>query len=231
MYDSGEFSKNVTNGSFKNIYPGNYIVKTKTIDGVTYTDSIDIVVSLDPYYGKFDGSAILKTHHVGIIPYTHLGYSVMNTTNTAVGGYYYSYLRNTTLPKYLTGYKNAYGANHFLTFGELISNAIDGNAAAFTHVSTGRSKSWGWYKTQITTMSEIQVCGSMTYSCGVDVGEANNQLAAFRIDHTLQNYQNGSFWLRGVAGMEEFSMSHGYGFIGCNVASTSYGVCPLLLLY
>ena len=232
MYDSGEFSKNVSDGSFKGIYPGCYIKKTKTIDGTTYTDHIDMIVSLDPYYSKFTGSSdYIYTHHVGIIPYYVLGKSVMNQSDTSKGGYASSYLRNITLSKYLTGYKNAYGASHFLTFGELISTEVNNSSPSALQESTGIASRWNWYETQITTMSEVQVYGSVAVSGTMDVGEACTQLEAFQYNHELQNFIHGAFWLRGVSSSTGFSVSGNRGYAYSNNSSISYYVRPLLLLY
>ena len=230
MYDSGEFSKNVADGSFKGIYPGCYIIKTKTIDGVTYTDHIDMIVSLDPYYGKWNGTSHISTHHIGIVPFTLLGKSYMNSKDVTSGGFKSSYMVNTTLPKYLIGYKNAYGADHFLTFASLITNSINDTADASVD-GTSRSNGWEWLITQITLLSEVQVYGSTIFGSSYDTGEACNQLDAFRYKYALQNYQFGDFWLRGIAKSGYFTYSDGHGYTGFTKASSSLYVRPLLLLY
>ena len=227
MYDSGEFSKNVSDGSFKGIYPGCYIKKTKVIDSETYIDHIDIIMSLDPYYGKNNGSGeFITTHHVALIPYNRIGISKMNSTNIVTGGYYSSYMRNTTLPKYLTGYKNAYGSSHFLTFGELISNRVGTSGTL-----DGRSTGWTWCVTQITLMGEIQVYGSTIFSSEYDIGEACTQLEAFRLNPILQQFDHGGFWLRGVANTVSFSEASGNGNSDASGATNTYRVRPLFLLY
>ena len=231
MYNNGEFSTNVANGSFKNIFPGCYIKKTKTIDGTTYTDSIDIIVSLDPYYGKWNGSSYITTHHVGIVPFTLLGTSYMNSTNITTGGFKSTYMHNTTLPKYLTGYKNAYGASHFLTFGELISNNANENVPAPATDGLGRTNSWEWVITQITLLSEVQVYGCMVFSSAYDVGEACKQLEAFQYNHELQTFRTGHSWLRGVVNVNSFTASGYDGKPDAVMAGFSLYVRPLLLLY
>ena len=230
MYNSGKFSENVKNGTFEGIYPGCFIQKTKIIDGITYTNAIDMIVSLDPYYGKYNGSSYITTHHVGIVPFTLLGTSYMNSTNITTGGYKATYMRNTTLPKYLTGYKTAYGEKHFLTFGELISNSINTSAPSISDWK-GCSNGWEWCSTQITTMSEVQVYGSTIFGSGYDVGEACNQLDAFRYNHSLQNFNNGYFWLRGIMSASKFTDSYYGGYADASQASDSLYVRPLLLLY
>ena len=220
MWNSGEFSKNVADGSFKGIYPGCYIKKAKTIDGVTYTDCSDVIVSLDPYYNKLSGDARITTHHVGIIPWGIIGKSCMNTTDTTTGGYYSSYMRNTTLPKYLTGYKNAYGSDHFLTFKQRISSSINASSGSVNGVV--------WVATQITLLTEAQIFGCNIFSSGYDIGEGYSQLALFKLTNNINRYD---FWLRGVSELKYFSMFNSADFPSESLASNNFYVRPLLLLY
>ena len=232
-YNSGDFSKWVASGKFYNIFPGCYIRKTKVIDGVTYTNHIDIIAECDPYLGKWNGSnAYNTTHHVAIVPYDHLGTSYMNSTNTSEGGFVGSYLYNTTLPKYLTGYKNAYGSGHFLTFGSLLTKTVNKTATAPGCTAwTGVATDWAWYQVQITLLSEVQAYGSRVWGGSYDVGEGNSQLAAFRLNQQLLHFKNGAWWLRAVTSSTYFARATSYGDAGAWSASLVRFVRPLLLLY
>ena len=232
-WNNGDFSKWVASGKFTNIFPGCYVVKTKTIDGVTYTNHIDMVGSCDPYYKKWNGKdGYINTHHVGFIPWTALGTSCMNQTNTTEGGFKGSYMYNTTLPKYLTGYKNAYGSGHFLTFGNLITTGISSTAPAPGCTSwTGVANAWEWYQTQITLLSEVQVYGSRVWGGAYDVGEGNSQLAAFRFDQRVVNFNIAHCWLRAVTSPTAFANADSTGDAATWGASNLACVRPLLLLY
>ena len=232
-WNSGDVNKWIASGKFTNIFPGCYIRKTKTIDGVTYTDHIDIIVECDPYLGKGDGNnSFITQHHVAVVPYEHLGTSYMNAANTSEGGFVNSYLYKTTLPKYLAGYKNAYGAGHILTFGSLLSNKTNATAVAPGCTAwTGIAIDWAWYSVQITLLSEVQVYGSRVWGGSYDVGEANSQLAAFRLNQQLLHFKNGTFWLRAVTSLTHFAHAGSYGDAGNWHASNVRFVRPLLLLY
>ena len=240
MYNDGSFTTAMKNGDFSNIHVGDYIVKDITIDGTKYASHIDVIVDLDSYYGKYNpalnngSGGYINQHHVGIIPYNRLGTAVrMNSTNTTTGGFKGSEMYTTTLPKYLTAYKNAYGSSHFLQFGNLISDSVDSNIVSPGCGSwKGGSTSWNWYATYITLMSEVQVYGSRVWSGAYDIGEACTHLRGFALYPALQNYQNTSFWLRGVASSTGFALSGDHGYAGAYGASQSTWVwCrPLLLL-
>ena len=65
-FNSGEMSAAIADGSFKDIYPGDYIIKTVTIDGVTYADTKFIVMDLDYFCPWCFGDSGELTHHVVI---------------------------------------------------------------------------------------------------------------------------------------------------------------------
>ena len=231
-YNNGDFSKWVASGKFTNIFPGCYVVKTKTIDGVTYTDHIDMIIDCDPYYGKWNGTAQIKTHHVGLVPWTSIGESCMNQSSTTVGGFHGSYMYTKTLPKYLTGYKSAYGDSHFLLFGNNVSTAISSTAVGPGCTAwTGVANDWKWYATYITLLSEVQVYGSRVWGGAYDVGEGNSQLAAFRLNQSVRNFNSAHFWLRAIAGSTTFALAASSGDAATRDASLTACVRPLLLLY
>lgn len=191
-------------------------------------------MELDPYYGKYmgvEGGGYVTTHHVGIIPMTRLGLSVMNETNITTGGFYNSYMNQTTLPLYLTGYQAAYGDSHLLSFGELVSNATsDTITAPGCGDWKGGSIGWAWYQTKITLLSEVQVYGSRVWGGGYDIGEACSQLAAFRMNAQLIHNNHGSCWLRAVASSTAFAVAYYGGNAHLHNASLEVCVRPLLLL-
>ena len=156
----------------------------------------------------------------------------MNSENITTGGFYNSYMYNTTLPKYLTGYKNAYGSSHILSFGHLISDVTkDDITAPGCGNWKGGSIDWSWYTTQITLMSEVHVYGSRIWGGGYDQGEACSQLAAFKHNAQLIHFQNGSFWLRAVTGNSNFAGASSDGHATSNGASYVLFVRPLVLIF
>jgi len=230
-FTSGQMTTDLAKGDFSNIFPGDYITMTKTIDGTTYTNHTDIIAECDPYYSKWSGSAYITTHHVGIIPFDHLGSAEMNTTNTTVGGFEGSAMWTTTLPEYLTGYEDAYGESHLLDFGFLMTESINSSGYNKFGSAGGCSSGWEWVNTKIALMSENQVYGGQVWSSsGYDTGEAQTQLACFKLRPELTTYKTSWWWLRGVASAADFCLAANGGRAYCNGASCSYGVRPLLLL-
>lgn len=75
-FDSGDMSKAIANGTFEDIYPGDYITKSVTIDGTAYENVKFVVGDLDYYY--LMGPTSLTTHHVLMIPDSVIGVAPMN---------------------------------------------------------------------------------------------------------------------------------------------------------
>ncbi len=227
MFNSGEFSSMLKSGNFSKIHVGDYIVRNITIDGVTYSNHIDIIVDLNPYYGKANPSlsdSRITTNHVAIIPYNRLGKAEkMNTTDSTSTGFKNSSMHNTTLSKYLNAYRSAYGSDHIMQFGHLVTTSTDANGVA---------SNWSWESTYITLMTEVQVFGSTVFSNARDVGEGCSQLFGFVICPPLQNYQNTPYWLRGIASSSEYSHASADGIANKDKAANSeyYWCRPLLML-
>lgn len=75
--ESGGMSTAIANGTFTDIYPGDYIIKSITIDGTTYSNVKFIVMDLD--YHLHCGDTETTAHHVVIMPEEALGSAQMNT--------------------------------------------------------------------------------------------------------------------------------------------------------
>lgn len=229
-WDNGTVSTNIANGTFKDIYPGNYFVKTVNIDGTSYNLSF-MFADLDTFYGGYTNNAVINTHHVGVIVWG-LPNARMNETNTTVGGYAGSEMHTVTLPKYLAAIKEVLGETHIVKHNKIYSNSI--NATGYNRYGTnsGCSNNWAWVTDQeISLLTESQVYGHPVWSSsGYDTGEAHRQLSIFRSRVYNRILGNRWFWLRDVASASNFAGASPYGYATGSGASSVNGVVPLLLL-
>ena len=124
-FNSGEMSTAIANGTFNDIYPGDYIIKSVTINGTTYSDVKWIVMDLD--YHLHAGDSETTTHHLVLMPETVFGTRQMNATKTTEGGYLGSAMWTDHIPLAVTGIETAFGATHVLSHKELLTNAMDVN--------------------------------------------------------------------------------------------------------
>ena len=227
-FDSGEFSEHVADGSFKDIFPGDYITKQVTISGTAYTIKF-IVAHLDIWLHRGDTSC--ETHHVAIVPETPPYNAYMNSTNTTAGGYVGSYMNKTVMPAFATGLQNAFGASHLISFRWWEDTTVNTNVpsagyAGWTGALLGNA-SWNSYICHL--MQEGMVYGQKVWaSSGCDECMCG-QFAAFRLNSNLIFNRN-SYWLSDVVSSALFALVSGYGPATTLHASSSSGVRPFALL-
>ena len=231
-FDAGTVSANIANGTFRDIFPGDYITKQVTISGTAYTVNW-VIADCDYWWHKGDQNNGIETHHVAIVPQAPIFNARMNSTNTTEGGYAGSEMYRNVIPACATGIVSAFGADHILTFGDGISNSVD-----TSHVSsgipqwTGTPGWWGeWASVQCNLMSEKMVYGAPICAAGaMDNTMATRQMSAFRLSEKLINYNRQPWWLRDVVSSAHFAAVDGYGLANTGYASYSVGVRPFALL-
>ena len=125
-FDAGTVSANIADGTFRDIFPGDYITKQVTISGTAYTVNW-VVADCDYWINKGDGDTGMETHHVVIVPQAPIFNANMNATNTTEGGYMGSRMFRETIPACATGIVNAFGASHILTFRDWLISGMTAN--------------------------------------------------------------------------------------------------------
>jgi len=230
-FDAGTVSANIANGTFKDIFPGDYITKQVTISGTAYTVNW-VVADCDYWINK--GDTAMTAHHVVIVPQAPIFDAQMNATNTTEGGYEGSEMFKNIIPACATGIVSAFGSDHILTFKDDITNSVN-----TSHVSSGfpqwtGTPGWwgGWKSVQCNLMSEKMVYGAPICSAGaMDNAMATRQMSAFRLSERLINYNRQFWWLRDVVSSERFAFVSGDGNARSSVASAAGGgVRPFALL-
>ena len=243
-FDAGTVSANISNGTFKDIFPGDYITKQITIprvladDGTTElftggTYTVNWVIMDCDYWI----SSVMTTHHVAIVPQIPLFNARMNPTNSTEGGYAGSEMYKKIIPACATGIVNAFGSDHILTFKDGISNSVDtSHASSGLPQYAGTPGWWGeWASVQCNLMSEKMVYGAPICSAGaMDNTMAVCQMSAFRLSKKLISYSRGRWWLRDVVSSSLFADIYvriaGISAYADNASSTNVGVRPFALL-
>ena len=231
-FSSGQMSTDLANGNFSNIFVGDYIIKTVTIDGVTYDNVKWVVMHIN--YHLHEGDTETTQNHVVLMPEERLGTRQMNGSNTTSGGYTGSAMWTAHIPKVVTGIENAFGAEHVLEHRELLTNAMDKNQRSSAYYGwDGASSNWIWVSVKANLANEAMVYGAPVVSSSFfDTGECNTQLAAFKLNHGLICSKRYWWWLRSIAASAAFCGVGDNGIAYNNLASTSVcGVRPYFLLY
>ena len=229
-FNNGTVSANIANGTFRDIFPGDYITKQVTISGTAYTVNW-VIADCDYWINK--GDTAMTAHHVVIVPQQPIFNARMNSTNTTEGGYAGSEMYKKIIPACATGIVNAFGSSHILTFRDHLT--LDLNTSAVSSgitVFTG-APNWNgaWYSQQCNLMSEAMVYdGPHCASSALDNIMATRQMSAFRLSERLMNYNGQGWWLRDVVASAIFADVSGDGYAFADYASLVGGVRPFALL-
>lgn len=222
-FDSGEFSRNVADGSFRDIFPGDYIIRDVTVPAIssswTSTYKVKFVIA-DLDIAMNQGSPKVTAHHTVIVPETPVGRTFMNPTETNEGGYAGSYMNKTVMPAFAKGLDAAFGNSHLLSF------SVDDQPCTCRLMTL--SMVFGQTLPLDNCWSRLSECVVRDNClCGV-------QFSVFRLNPKLQGMA-AWYWLSDTWSTERFaSVYDGYGnriWIGANGAEESdNGVRPFALL-
>ena len=229
-FNSGEMSAAIADGSFRNIYPGDFITKSITINGITYSNVKFIIMDLDYHLHRGDNET--TAHHVAIMPEEQLGTAQMNSSHTTEGGYVGSAMWTAHIPKVVAGFEAAFGAAHILEHRELLGNVMDANLKSNAYDGwSGATSGWAWTSVKANLVNENMVYGAPVLSSSFyDTGECNSQLSAFRLNHGLICSNRYWWWLRSVANSSAFCHVSNNGHADYGNAAYSGGVRPIALL-
>jgi len=231
-FNAGTVSANIANGTFKDIFPGDYITKQVTISGTAYTVNW-VIADCDYWWHKGDQNNGMETHHVVIVPQQPIFNANMNNTNTTEGGYAGSRMYTETIPACATGIVNAFGSDHILTFRDHLTRDLNTSAVSSGITVFTGAPNWNgaWYSQQCNLMSEAMVYdGPHCASSALDNTMATRQMSAFRLSEKAINYNRQWWWLRDVVSSAGFARVDGDGCAGALGASGVRGVRPFALL-
>ena len=202
---------NIANGTFKDMYIGDYWV----INGTTY------IIAAFNYYLNTSGT-LLTTKHVTLVTaesmYTHR----MNTKSLNDEGYVGSEMYTTGLDEAKTRI-HADFAGHVLTHKRYLCNAVaDGQASAAA-----------WFDSDVELMNEVMVYGSIVNGksdYGYNIGVEKSQLPLFALRPDLVNIGI-YWWLRDVVSALYFAAVGGNGLASRSSNSNARGVRPVFSIF
>ena len=230
-WESGDMSTNIQAGKFVGIHIGDWITKSVTVDGTTYSDVKWILGDFD--YHLHRGDTETTTHHVLVFPEGVLGSARMNATNTTEGGYVGSEMWTTTIPLYATGIQTAFGSSHVLTHKEILTTSVDMTVPSQGWIKRiGMADNWAWTSVTVNLFNEAMIYGVTPNSSSFyDIGDCNSQIGAMRLSNSDSFIRSTRYWLRAVTSGTIFAIANNQGASGNYNASLPIGVRPYFLLY
>lgn len=242
-FNAGTVSANIANGTFRDIFPGDYITKSVTVPQILKADGTTEYIAQTTYTVRFiiadldvwlnRGDTATTAHHVAIVPERAVFISCMNETNTAGGGYLGSFMNTNVMPAFTTGLQNAFGSAHILQFSFLDTNAVNNDLKPGGIVNYTGATYWGgqsWTSHYCHLMTETMLYGApITASCAADEIMGGVQFAAFRLNSNLV-YNREYYWLGDVVSSAHFACVHVNGHAHPTNPSNVIGVRPFALL-
>ena len=242
-FNAGTVSANIANGTFRGIFPGDYITKPITVPRILKADGTTEYIAQTTYTVKFiiadldiwlnRGKTAITVHHAAIVPERVVFNSYMNETNVTDGGYLGSFMNTHVMPAFATGLRGAFGEDHILSFRFLDTNAVNKELRSGGAVNFTGATYWGhheWASHYCHLMLETMVYGApITASCAADEIMGGVQFAAFRLNSNLV-YNRQNYWLSDVVSSGSFALVDGNGNAGMHSAFFVLGVRPFALL-
>lgn len=210
----------VTNGTFDDMYIGDYLTINKTVYRIAGFNLI-----------KNCGDNISIGNNVCFVPDSAMynaqmhntdsgAYESGSTANDTTGAYALSDMRTTNLATATTTIENDFGSTHVLSYRDVLANAV----------ANGQASGWAWYDCKVELMSEVMVYGTTVWgNSGFEVGCINSQLPLFRLNPE-SIHRRFYYWLRSVGSATYFALVNNAGAAGYSNASHANGVRPLFFV-
>lgn len=197
-------------GTFDDLYIGDYWV----INGVNWR-----IAAFDYYLNCGDTSC--TTHHVTIVPDTHLYTHVMNDSSTTAGGYVRSEMYTQGLTQAKTLIKSAFG-EHILSHRVYLTRAV----------SNGKPSAGAWYDSEVELMTEEMVYGGGIFRPTSDGSTVPYNYRVEKSQLPLFAYEpsricnRAAWWLRDIVSATHFCVVANNGYASFGHAFLSSGVRP-----
>lgn len=210
----------IQDGSFKDIYVGDYL----TINGTVYR-----VAGCNLIKNCGDNTAV--GNNLCLVPDSALYNAQMHNTasgnyesgsvaNDTTGAYANSDMRTTNLAQATEKIIADFGASHVISYRDILPNAT----------SNGQASGWAWYDCKVELMSEVMVYGTKVWgNAGYEVGCLNEQFPLFRLNPE-SIHRRFAYWLRSVTSATDFAFVTTYGSANHTDASHPYGVRPFFFV-
>lgn len=223
-YNGKTFSQSVADGTFDNIFVGDYIIGK--------TSNRKYLVA-DINYRLHCGDTECTTPHILMVPERTMGNAKMNDTNITTGAYVGSKMYTEYLTPFKTVIQNDFETSHILQHRTWLPNAV----------TNGYESGGEWVSSTIELMNELMVYGSNIFHNimnGTNVPTGNitidkSQLSLFKLDKSkiVALDDAGSrtwYWLRDVVSSSNFAFVGHNGYANSTSASNAVGVRPAFLI-
>lgn len=198
-------SSSIQNGTFKDIFVGDYFIMGGVIYRVAGCNLLDKTT-----YGN----------NLCLVADTTVGTAKMNNSDTTSGGYADSIMRSTNISSIKSKIISAFNQSHVITYTDNLTNTVsNGKVAAATSKSC-----------TVELMSESMIFGTNNWSTsGHEAGSINSQFPLFALAPEYK-FISADYWLRNVVDASKFEIVNRSGIPISSNASATLGIRPFFFI-
>lgn len=200
-----EMATSIKNGTFKDIFVGDYFTINSVIYRVAGCNILDKSI-----YGN----------NLCLVPDAIMGSAKMNNSNITTGGYSGSVMKSTNLSSATSKITSAFNSSHLISYTDKLTSTVTNGVvtAAISKTCT------------VELMSESMIFGRNIWgTSGHESGRINSQLPLFRLAPEYIYIKN-NYWLRNIVDAEKFAKVSSDGFAANDNASTALGIRPFFFI-
>ena len=214
-YSMAEILAMITDGSFRDIWTGDYFID--------FNDSNRVyrIVDLDAYYNRGNRTVVNK-HHIVVVPDYAMDNTQWNSSGNTSGGYPSSTIRSVMEGASVQGkIESFFGSSNLIPMEALLS--------------TGESN-WAWsqdfsgWTPKTLPMTEVEVYGSSVFGNGFQTGTGCSQLAGFRLEPRLAVGMRYDYWLMSISSSSLACLVADEGRADYGDVTSSLGCRPRVLI-
>ena len=222
-YTNGSLYTNIANGTFEDLFIGDYI--KASYNGVEKTFRL---AGFNSLYNQGDNSVLTAPHAV-VVPDEALETATMNSSNTTSNGISGAAVISGAIATINTRLGSIF-SSHLLSKRELVCHQTNSEKSAGMTTLTGSSSSWQWVSVQSYLMSEMEIYGTAVFGAsGHDVASAYSQFPLFALAPEFIN-TGYAYWLRAVVSSANFANVLATGVANSSGAATSMGIRPRFVI-
>ena len=210
---TGEMLAGIRDGSFSDLYVGDYI-ETE--------DNIYRFMDFDYFLGCVSGvsGGKIEKHHAVLVPDRVMGSSAIDNHPEATQPKE-THMYANKLPEITRTLKSIFGNDNVAMMDRIIPKTANGEP-------TG----WDWVNVGADLLTEEMVMGHGSWGQwpGIQIGVLKGQLAGFRYSHSLM-CSNDDYWLRNKRSATNYALISSGGISSSDIGNQQHGVRPFFVIW
>ena len=182
-YSMAEILAMITDGSFRDIWTGDYFIDFND------NNRVYRIVDLDAYYNR-GYITVVKKHHIVVVPDYAMDNTQWNSSGNTSGGYPSSTIRSVMEGASVQGkFESFFGSSHLIPMNAFLPTSNYGGTW---------SQDFSGWTPKTLPMTEMEVYSSPVIGNGSQIGTGCTQFAGFKLEPRLEVGLGYSYWMLSI---------------------------------